>query len=65
MSIGHTISTDCFNIGRNIVHTIGITQDLGVHVGLCVEMQQHLPGPLWLLCALFSNMLQLFGRRIM
>jgi len=32
MSIGHSNSTDCFNMGSNRVQPVRVTKDLGVHV---------------------------------
>jgi len=32
MSVGHSNSTDCFNMGSNSVQPVCVTKDLGVHV---------------------------------
>jgi len=81
MSIGRSNSTDCFNIGSNTVQPVCVTKDLGVHVCSdlsfathvhTIAAKAHARACLMHKCfisrdpvTLYSNMLQLYCRRIM
>ena len=41
MSIGHSVSIDCSNIGSEIVQTVDATKDLGVYVSSNLSFATH------------------------